>query len=57
MTFIDGTIGLLLLAILRRCWVRFLKEGFTESFTVNAYLFGVVSQQFYSYWCGGKFRC
>jgi hypothetical protein len=54
--FMHGTIGAVLLATLRRQLARYLKEHLLSHAIVNAYLSGVVSHQFYVYWCRGEFN-
>ncbi|KAH9971391.1 hypothetical protein BGW80DRAFT_1322183 [Lactifluus volemus] len=47
------TVGAVLLATLRRQSARYLKEHLLSHVIVNAFLSGIVSQQFYAYWCRG----
>jgi hypothetical protein len=50
------TIGAVLLATLRRQLTRYLKEHLLSHVIVNAYLSGIVSQQFCAYWYRGEFN-
>ena len=49
--------GVVFLAILRKRWHRpeRLEDAHLNPWTVNGFLFGVLTQQFYSYWTGGEF--